>query len=118
MAVSKPYHAAVRVVPLDQTLEQERAGPIVIEVIIRVQSDGRGEGEAGVPALVPLPATLTRREREVLRLLAEHRSNREIAEQLVLSVDTIKHHVRSILEKLRVPNRHQATEIARRAFQL
>jgi DNA-binding CsgD family transcriptional regulator len=113
-----PYHAAVRVLPTDEAPEQEHAGPVVIEITIIVQPDGRAEDAAPAPALLPLPATLTRREREVLRLLAEHRTNREIAEQLVLSVDTIKHHVRSILEKLRVPNRHQATEIARRAFQL
>jgi DNA-binding CsgD family transcriptional regulator len=116
--MSEPYRAAVRVVPLDEDSDQEQANSVVISITITVQPDGRAGEAAPAPALVPLPATLTRREREVLRLLAEHRTNREIAEQLVLSVDTIKHHVRSILEKLRVPNRHQATEIARRAFQL
>jgi DNA-binding NarL/FixJ family response regulator len=43
---------------------------------------------------------LTRREREVLRLLAEGRSNDEIAAELVLSVRTVEHHVASIYAKI------------------
>ena len=116
MAAS-PYHAAVRVLPTDEAPEQEQAGPIVIEVIIRVQ-DGRAAEVAPAPALLPLPATLTRREREVLDLLVQHYSNRMIAERLVLSVDTVKTYVSHILEKLAVSNRYEAAEIARRTFQL
>jgi DNA-binding CsgD family transcriptional regulator len=51
---------------------------------------------------------LTRRELEVLRLLAEGRSNRSIAEALTISQGTVKFHVNRILRKLRVANRSQA----------
>ncbi|HWD76000.1 MAG TPA: LuxR C-terminal-related transcriptional regulator [Solirubrobacteraceae bacterium] len=51
---------------------------------------------------------LTRRELDVLRLLAEGRSNRRIAEALVISEGTVKFHVNSILRKLRVANRAEA----------
>jgi len=48
-------------------------------------------------------ADLTRREREVLALIAEGRSNASIAEQLVLTVGAGEKHVASILQKLRLP---------------
>jgi DNA-binding CsgD family transcriptional regulator len=51
---------------------------------------------------------LTRRELEVLRLLAEGRSNRAIAEALTISQGTVKFHVNRILRKLHVANRSQA----------
>ena len=51
---------------------------------------------------------LTRRELEVLRLLAEGRSNRSIAEALTISQGTVKFHVNRILRKLHVANRSQA----------
>jgi LuxR family maltose regulon positive regulatory protein len=54
------------------------------------------------------PESLTPRESEVLRLLAEGCSNREIAERLVLSEGTIKYHVHNLLEKLQVESRTQA----------
>jgi DNA-binding NarL/FixJ family response regulator len=46
---------------------------------------------------------LTDREREVLALMAEGRSNRAIAERLVITERTVEKHVRSILAKLRIP---------------
>ncbi len=76
---------------------------------------------AEVPAAAPLVAAapgrddrivfeglLTRRELDVLRLLAEGGSNRRIAESLVISEGTVKFHVNSILRKLRVANRAEA----------
>jgi DNA-binding NarL/FixJ family response regulator len=51
---------------------------------------------------------LTRRELEVLRLLAEGRTNRAIAAELVVSAGTVKFHVNSVLRKLRVANRAEA----------
>lgn len=69
------------------------------------------------PAVVPqTPVTppdithplLSSREREVLKLIAEGRSNQEIAETLFLSLGTIKSYVRMILNKLSVDDRVQA----------
>jgi DNA-binding CsgD family transcriptional regulator len=51
---------------------------------------------------------LTRRELEVLRLLAGGAPNREIGERLVLSAGTVKFHVNSVLRKLGAANRTQA----------
>ena len=51
---------------------------------------------------------LTRRELDVLRLLADGNSNKAIAEVLVISDGTVKFHVNSILRKLRVANRAEA----------
>ncbi len=55
---------------------------------------------------------LTARELEILKEIASDASNREIANKLVLSENTIKNHVHNILEKLKLPNRHQAAVFA------
>jgi DNA-binding NarL/FixJ family response regulator len=59
-------------------------------------------------ALLAAPQELTARESQVLALLAEGRSNREIARALALSEKTVKTHVSSILLKLRLADRTQA----------
>ncbi|MFQ5433310.1 MAG: LuxR C-terminal-related transcriptional regulator [Anaerolineae bacterium] len=56
---------------------------------------------------------LSDRELEVLRLLADGRSNPEIAAELFLAVGTVKRHVHNILGKLNVANRRQAVRRAR-----
>ena len=60
------------------------------------------------PRKVEASAQLTDREREVLRLLAEGRSNKEIARSLVVSERTVKGHVSNILGKLGLQDRTQA----------
>jgi DNA-binding NarL/FixJ family response regulator len=55
---------------------------------------------------------LTKREREVLELLAEGATNRQIAERLFLSPKTAEHHVRSVLAKLDLSNRAEAAAYA------
>jgi LuxR family transcriptional regulator, maltose regulon positive regulatory protein len=78
---------------------------------------------AGLPVLPPprrggaapggLVLPLSGRELEVLQLLAAGSSNRAIAEELVVTVDTVKSHVTHILDKLGVANRTQAVVRAR-----
>jgi two-component system, NarL family, nitrate/nitrite response regulator NarL len=62
-----------------------------------------------------LDHALTRRESDVLQLIGQGLSNKEIARTLVLSVATIKHHVHNILEKLHLPRRAQAMRRVRDA---
>ena len=59
-----------------------------------------------------IPAGLTRREVEVLRLIAEGRATREIAEQLFISSKTADNHIQHIYTKLAVTNRAAATRWA------
>jgi DNA-binding NarL/FixJ family response regulator len=59
------------------------------------------------------PIALTEREREVLDLLVQGvTSNRELAERLVVSENTVKYHLRNILDKLHVQNRAQVVAFA------
>ena len=55
---------------------------------------------------------LTRRQKEVLSLIVEGSSNVEIAERLVLSTSTVRHHVSEILSKLDAANRAEAAVLA------
>ncbi|KMY52768.1 LuxR family transcriptional regulator [Bacillus sp. FJAT-27231] len=57
---------------------------------------------------VPLHEELTEREREVLLLIAQGKSNQEIADELYISLKTVKTHVSNILSKLEVNDRTQA----------
>ena len=61
------------------------------------------------------PSGLSRREVEVLRLVAGGKSNREIAERLFLSPNTVANHVRNILSKTGTANRTEAAAFALRA---
>jgi predicted ATPase/DNA-binding CsgD family transcriptional regulator len=61
---------------------------------------------------VTYPEGLTAREVEVLRLLAQGMTNHQIAERLVVSLPTVKTHVASIFNKLRVNSRSAATRYA------
>ena len=56
---------------------------------------------------------LTSREREVVALIEKGLSNKEIAEQLSIAVTTVKNHVHSILEKLKVQRRGEAASLMR-----
>jgi ATP/maltotriose-dependent transcriptional regulator MalT len=53
-------------------------------------------------------ASITAREQEVLRLLAQGLSNQEISQRLVITANTVKSHLRRIYLKLEVRNRAQA----------
>jgi two-component system NarL family response regulator len=63
------------------------------------------------PVPIPMPR-LTEREMEVLRLVARSLSNREIAKELFISENTVKNHMRNILEKLHLHSRMEAVVYA------
>ena len=66
-----------------------------------------------LPAKVPAyPGGLTEREVEVLRLVAQGKTNREIADELVLSQRTVQRHIANIYAKIDVRNRAEATTFA------
>jgi DNA-binding CsgD family transcriptional regulator len=70
--------------------------------------------DAGLAAsALDSPGGLTAREREVIGLIAEGRSNRDIATRLVISEHTAANHVRNILTKIGAENRTQAAMYAR-----
>jgi DNA-binding NarL/FixJ family response regulator len=100
------------------------AGPLVAEVAslarrarIELPSAAAGGGEEA-PAPPGPSATdelgLTPREREVLALVADGRTNRQIAEALFISNKTASVHVSNILAKLGVANRGEAAAVAHR----
>jgi two-component system nitrate/nitrite response regulator NarL len=60
------------------------------------------------------PSALTRREREVVELIGEGLSNKEIARRLEIELPTVKHHVHNVIEKLGVHSRLQAAAHVRR----
>jgi LuxR family maltose regulon positive regulatory protein len=60
-----------------------------------------------------LPKPLSERELQVLHLLVQGVSNQEIAQELVIALDTVKRHVGHIFSKLGVNNRVQAIKLAR-----
>ena len=55
---------------------------------------------------------ITDREKEILSLMAEGRTNYEIAKDLFLSISTVRNHIGKIFTKLRISNRAQATSVA------
>jgi DNA-binding NarL/FixJ family response regulator len=71
---------------------------------------------AAAPAAAPIPAAeqLTEREAEVLSLLAEGRSNAQIARALGLTLKTVQNYVSRVLDKLQVSDRTQAALLAQR----
>jgi len=75
-------------------------------IIRHLTSLGAASGE-------PAPDRLTARELDVLRLVTAGRRNKEIAAELGISENTVKYHLRNILEKLHVQSR---TEMATRAL--
>jgi len=86
--------AAIRSVHAGHVLLQPEVAQALLS---QEETGGPGRGTA-----------LTEREREVLALIADGRSNREIARRLVLSEKTVKTHVSNILMKLDLADRTQA----------
>jgi two-component system, NarL family, nitrate/nitrite response regulator NarL len=78
-------------------------------VLAEIGRQGRSEREARADR-----PSLTRREREVLSLVAEGRTAREIARELYLSYATVKTHLHNIYDKLGVSDRAGAVSVALR----
>jgi DNA-binding NarL/FixJ family response regulator len=64
------------------------------------------------PSFDPELDQLTTREREVLRLIAQGYTYKEVAKELYISVKTVETHVSSVLRKLQLSTRHQLTRWA------
>lgn len=92
--------------PLSQTRLQQTIERILLEN--SVEQDG-----SGTEALPPLTESLTKREVEILRLLSDGMSNKEIASTYALTEGTVKNHLVNIFGKLQVKNRVQATVVAK-----
>ena len=75
----------------------------------------KSEDKPDLPSAQPLIDPLSQRELEILKLIAQGLSNREIGERLFLALDTVKGHNRKIFDKLQVQSR---TEAIARAHEL
>jgi excisionase family DNA binding protein len=98
-----------------QALPPEQAIANAFAAIAASQSPPRA-GTVAAPAanaVGPLPFGLTPRETEILRLLAQRATDREIAARLSISPRTVMHHVSRILAKLGAANRRDAAALAR-----
>ena len=82
--------------------------PLTGALFAHVSERVKARGKRGVKAAV----RMTRREREVVTLIAEGASNKEIAERLKVATHTIKSHVHNILEKLALHTRLQVAAFA------
>jgi DNA-binding NarL/FixJ family response regulator len=75
-------------------------------------SSARTGPDAVKPSFDPELDQLTARERDVLRLIAQGYTYKEIARELYISVKTVESHVSSVLRKLQLSSRHQLTRWA------
>jgi LuxR family transcriptional regulator, maltose regulon positive regulatory protein len=100
--------------PLEELLDRLHLGGAAGAYVRSLLADLRSLAAVreGSP-LSPLVEPLTRRELEVLRLIAEGASNQEIAEALVIALGTVKKHITTIFAKVGVTSRTQLLARAR-----
>jgi DNA-binding NarL/FixJ family response regulator len=87
--------------------------PVAARMMIEELALSGGNNRA--PAVVPRSperAKVTERERDVLRLIVQGATNRDIAARLMITENTVKVHLRNILDKLHLRNRQQAAAFA------
>jgi HD-GYP domain-containing protein (c-di-GMP phosphodiesterase class II) len=110
MTEPRPHRLALSPEEAAQELRREvRAGRLDGEAVHAVLAEA---GHRVSPARRERPAGLSKREVEVLRFLARGLSNRDMAEQLYLSPDTVKHHIQHIYNKTGLSTRAGATLFA------
>ena len=98
---------AVRAVHGGQSLiNPSMAGKLLTEFATLANRDNEERAQE-----VPAPR-LTEREMQVLKLVARGMNNRDIAKELFISENTVKNHVRNILEKLQIHSRMEAVMVA------
>jgi DNA-binding NarL/FixJ family response regulator len=99
--------AIARVASGDAVFSHRLAG-FVLDAFAAMPDDGAAQK----PSFDPELDQLTGREREVLRLIAQGYTYKEIAKELYISVKTVETHVSSVLRKLQLSTRHQLTRWA------
>jgi len=95
---------------LDLLPKARQAAPELVDAILGIQQTESGSHPSPLDQLIE---PLSEQEVRVLSLIVEGKSNKEIADELVISVGTAKWHVHNILQKLGVGNRSQAIARAR-----
>jgi len=97
--------------PLARLLQEARSRSVMPDYVNRLLA--AYNRDTSLPVESPLTEPLTTREQQVLQLIAAGLTNREIAEQLFISQETVKKHVASISGKLGASNRTEAVARAR-----
>ena len=100
---------AIRRVAAGDAVFSHRLAGFVLDAFA---SAAPGAEAAVKPSFDPELDQLTAREREVLRLIAQGYTYKEIARELYISVKTVESHVSSVLRKLQLSSRHQLTRWA------
>jgi LuxR family transcriptional regulator, maltose regulon positive regulatory protein len=90
-------------------LQKESLAGYARSLLVAFSSEAAKLGSTSLTAVKPL----SRQEERILHLLAEGLSNAEIAQQLVVSINTIKTQIKSIFRKLNVTTRAEAADVAR-----
>ncbi|PDW02623.1 response regulator [Candidatus Viridilinea mediisalina] len=104
----KALAEAVRTVAAGGALLNPEITAQLLPHLGRIANASTGNSAHAAPRQSERLALLTERERAILTMLAQGRSNQEISEQLVLSVGTVKNHISNIFSKLDVRDRTQA----------
>lgn len=93
---------------LAEILRSVRAGETYVPPVIAARMLASLKSAFDAPGPSNPISALTAREREILGLVSNGRSNKEVARELMLQEKTVKHHMTSVLSKLKVRNRTEA----------
>jgi LuxR family maltose regulon positive regulatory protein len=99
--------------PMTRLLQEAHSRGVMPDYVARLLAACNADFAPHAAGEWTLPAPLTRREQDVLRLIAAGLTNAEIAEALFISAETVKKHTGSIYGKLAVSNRTEAASRAR-----